>query len=310
MRACQPSSSSRTSGSASPIGVRTTRSACSSYGVGSALTIARCRDISASPAAGMTVKLVPMATSRSAVRAAVMAPSSTSGSKRWPNETVAVLRMPAALAAPGVGFVALHRLQGRRPVAALEALDLPDAAVELDHVRGPRTLVQAVDVLGEDRPETTCSLKVCQRQVAGVRLRGPGGVMAAALPRPNPYLGVLDVRLNVEHRRGVRVLGPHPVGSAEIGNPGIRAHAGAGEHDDPPARGPEFSEGIGHGVSIPAVGTARRGSCRVAPPAHEARGHEYGGHARAADRQSRGTLGVRGDAQCEELRERRDEQDQ
>ena len=37
---------------------------------------------------------VPIATSRSAVRAASMAASGTSGSRRWPKDTVAVLRMP------------------------------------------------------------------------------------------------------------------------------------------------------------------------------------------------------------------------
>ena len=89
-----------------------------------------------------------MATSRSASSAAVNAASSTSGSRDWPNEIVAVLRMPPHSTHGGSGSRRASTSRRRPSPAARHAGHLPDRPVELEDASRSSALVQAVDVLG------------------------------------------------------------------------------------------------------------------------------------------------------------------
>ena len=179
-RRCSPVVSARTSrGSAVPIGSLTTRSASSSYGVGSALTTTSRAPVptamSASPAAGHTCSDVPTArkTSQSAAAAGAAPPPARRASARSRSSPTSARRRTQARR---VGLPRLTRssaLAHRRPVAAAHAHDLVHRPVDLEHPRrvGPGRLVQPVDVLGDQRAQPALPLEVDQRAVAGVGLR-------------------------------------------------------------------------------------------------------------------------------------------
>jgi hypothetical protein len=118
-----------------------------------------------SPAAGYTLNELPTTRNREHSRAARKQASSTSGRSDWPNETVAVFRMP------------------------------PQCAVDLQYRVRPLAcgLVQPVDVLGDQGTQPPGAFQVDQRVVAGIRLRLPGGVGQPRLPDLAPHGGIGQV---------------------------------------------------------------------------------------------------------------------
>src|SRR2546423_724680 len=81
------------------------------------------------------------------------------------------------------------------PLRARQALDLVHGAVDLDDAArvGAGSLMQAVDVLRDDRDQSAAALEIDQRPVPGIRLRGPGGMLSSGAPRGPAYLWVFDV---------------------------------------------------------------------------------------------------------------------
>ena len=110
------------------------------------------------------------------------------GTSAWPNEIVALFRMPPHGRARRIVFAGAHaierRIIGSAPAAA-HADDVVHRAVHFDHaLRGvPGPLVQAVDVLRHERVQLSPPLELHERAMAGVGLRLPRGMIDAALPR-------------------------------------------------------------------------------------------------------------------------------
>src|ERR1700689_2106982 len=94
------------------------------------------------PAAGCTLSVEPTASRRSQSDAPSSARASTSGSSDWPKLMVADLRIPPP----------------------------PHGAVQLDHMGRPMpgTLVEFVDVLGDQHPQPALALELDQGQMPGI----------------------------------------------------------------------------------------------------------------------------------------------
>ena len=123
----------------------------------------------------------------------------------------------------------------RRPAplgAAGRAPHAVAAAVERDHVLGPRGLVEPVDVLRDDRGDLSPPLEVRERRVARVRRRGAERVVAHERAGPVALPLRVDAHeLVVGHGRvalAVRALGAPVVGDAAV-----RGEARARQRDDP-----------------------------------------------------------------------------
>src|SRR5204862_6289810 len=108
------------------------------------------------------------------------------------------------------------------PCAVHLALDVSGSTGEL---------VQLVDVLRDQRMELPPALELDQRQMTRVGLRLPGGMVEAALPRGSAHLGIGEVVMDVGELLGERILGPHALRSAEVGNAGVGGDAGAGQNN-------------------------------------------------------------------------------
>jgi hypothetical protein len=135
-----------------------------------------------------------------------MADSITAGTSAWPNEIVALFRMPPH------AHGAVH-------------LDDP-----LRRVSG--NLMQAVDVLGDDGAELSASFEGDERAVASVRARVPRRVLDAAAPGQPPHLGIRHVVVNVRQTLGFGISGPDALGTAKVRNSGLGGNAGARQRDD------------------------------------------------------------------------------
>ena len=175
------------------------------------------------------------------------------------------LQDPAAHEAGRVRLAGAHPVEGlaHRPApAAAEALGGVDRAVDLDDVVGvaARGLVQAVDVLGDERVHVRDARELGDGAVAVVRRRGPDVRPEPVLPRRLPHLGVRDIVLQGRGLLRGRVLGPHPLRPAEVRDARLGRDAGAGEDHD----GLRFTQptgdllestgvGIGHRASVPSV---------------------------------------------------------
>src|SRR5205823_11223080 len=132
-----------------------------------------------------------------------------------------------------------HALQDalHRPAhAAAPAHEAAHAAMHLDHelARVAGELVQLVDVLRDERMELALALELDQREMAGVRLRVPRGMLQPALPRGFAHLGIVEVVVDVGELLGERILGPHALRPAEVGNARVGGDAGARENDNAP----------------------------------------------------------------------------
>ena len=119
--------------------------------------------------------------------------------------------------------------------------------MNLDHElrRGTRLLVQAVDVLRDDRVQLAVSLQLDQRSVPGVGLGRPRGRSQPVLPGPPSHLGVRHVVLERGHLFGFGILRPYALGTAKVGYARLGGDPRTGEHHhllrlaDPRARDPE-----------------------------------------------------------------------
>ena len=123
--------------------------------------------------------------------------------------------------------------------------------MQFDHRPSTGSLVQAVDILRQDRTEPTGGLQRGQGGVAGVRLCRPRRMVAPALPGPTPDLRVVDVGLDVEQRRSVGVAGPGRSGP-EVGMP-ESVLMPAPVSTTTRSLSPQTNQSLGHGSSIPAV---------------------------------------------------------
>ena len=105
-----------------------------------------------------------------------------------------------------------------------------------DLVRLAGREVQPVDVLGHEEVQRLLVFELDERLVRGVRLRGPHLAAQPVLPRAPAHVGIAHVVLEGRGLLGRRVLGPHAVRPAEVGDPRLGRDAGAGERDDAVAR--------------------------------------------------------------------------
>ena len=148
----------------------------------------------------------------------------------------------------------------RRPVAAADAHDLVHGAVDLQHQRrgGAGRLVQAVDVLGDQRAQPALPLQVDQRGVPGVGLRVGVLQRRRMQPGPAPDLGVGEVVAERHELLGVRVAGPHAVRPPVVGDAAVGGDARAGQDADPRAAvGQPVGDGAGHPLTV-GTATGRR----------------------------------------------------
>src|SRR6185437_8396747 len=146
----------------------------------------------------------------------------------------AALRVAGQLGAgardpPGVGAEEplLERGAGLRGATG-ETANVAERAVELDDPPAPRLLVQAVDVLGDHADQRAGGFHRRQRPVRGVRARAPEPLPAERRARPiaPAHVGAAQERVVLD-----RIAGPGPAAAAVIGDPRLRAAAGAGERD-------------------------------------------------------------------------------
>ena len=109
--------------------------------------------------------------------------------------------------------------------------------MHLDHEvgRAAGPLVQAVDVLRDQRVQQAAVLELDERAMPGPWLRRPRGVMEPPLPGELPHLGIGHVVVDVREPLGFRVLRPDALRAAEVGDAGVGRDAGARQRDD--ARG-------------------------------------------------------------------------
>jgi hypothetical protein len=112
-------------------------------------------------------------------------------------------------------------------------------AVHLDDDlrRAPGGLMQAVDVLGDDRQGHAASLEVDEGTMAGGGDGGPDRRVEPGAPGASPDLGIVKVVGEGRQLLGGRVARPEAVWPPEVGKAGAGRDAGAGEDHDSPCRG-------------------------------------------------------------------------
>ena len=96
----------------------------------------------------------------------------------------------------------------------------------------PGRVVQAVDVLGDERVHVRDARELGDGAVPGVRLGAPHLGAQPVLPRELPHLGIRHVVLQRRGLLGRGVLRPHAVRAAEVGDAGLGGDARAGEDHD------------------------------------------------------------------------------
>ena len=190
-------------------------------------------------AAGYTLSVEPTASSRSQP----LAPRRTQrrsprGSSAWPNEIVSLLRMPPHTTHGGSSSPARTRSSvssiGRRS---------PHSQQRVQRIV-PCTSI----TLAGSLPACWCSPSMfwvttatslpwrsssTSAAVPGVRLGRPGRRAQPVLPRGAAHLRIGEVVLDRRRLLGRRVLRPHPVRPAEVGDARVGRDAGAGEHRHP-----------------------------------------------------------------------------
>ena len=175
------------------------------------------------------------------------------------------LQHAAALEAGRVLVTGAHpgeRVVHRAPPPADEALGLVHGAMDLDHDLGRRAgrLVQAVDVLGDDRVQVRPAFELGQRDVPGVRLAPEQLTAGPVAPHLTAVLGVVHVVLDGRLALGRRVLGPEALRAAEVGDARLGRDPGAREDDDLLGLAQERGEAVelrvvGHGRTVPGCAT-------------------------------------------------------
>ena len=261
--------------STSLIDPRTTTSARSSISVGSALTItilAPARSaIGTMAATGYTLSVEPMASSRSHSSRRLLGPEQVARVERLAERDRGRLQHSPAHQARRVLLAGPDPVEGgldRAASTARQARRLVDRAVHLDHlVRvGAGGLVQAVDVLGDQRVQHAPALELEQGLVAGVRRAAvlqPG--RAGPARRAGRTSGSRDVELDVRRLLGLRVLRPDALRAPEVGDAAVGRDAGPGEHAD---RSPRRREALGPAPrprDRPRASTAQASRAQASP---------------------------------------------
>ncbi|MCY1217738.1 hypothetical protein D9M72_296630 [compost metagenome] len=113
--------------------------------------------------------------------------------------------------------------------AAVQADGAGQAAVQLDHVAAAGTLVQAVDILRDQRAQAALLAQPGQRMVRAVGPRLPCNRPAQHAARPVALAPGVRAEEGLQRDR-LRTL-PLAVRIAVAGDAGIRADAGAGQHE-------------------------------------------------------------------------------
>ncbi|CAM2137963.1 hypothetical protein PT2222_100050 [Paraburkholderia tropica] len=113
--------------------------------------------------------------------------------------------------------------------AAGEAMHVADAAVQLDHAMTARALMQAVDVLRDERADAPRRFEPRERAMRAVGLREPDGRPAQHAARPVAAARAVRAEKLLQ-RDGRRTL-PRAVFVAIAGDARIRADARAGQHE-------------------------------------------------------------------------------
>src|SRR5262249_20304411 len=126
-----------------------------------------------------------------------------------------------------------HRLHRPAP-AALHAHHVAHRAVHLDDLvgRAAGLLVQAVDILRDQREELVAALERDEPAMAGIRLGTPCWMIEPAFPRQLPDFGIRHVRVDVREPLGLWISGPEPLRATKIRDAGLSGDAGAGQRDD------------------------------------------------------------------------------
>ncbi len=101
--------------------------------------------------------------------------------------------------------------------------------VHLDDLAAPRSAMQHVDVLSQDRPDETAPLELGEREMAGVRLGGQERVDPSAVEPPDT-LGIALERSDRRYFEGID-LDPDSRRRAEVGDTALGRDAGPGQHD-------------------------------------------------------------------------------
>ena len=140
--------------------------------------------------------------------------------------------------ARGVGLAGAHPLERRRAIGPRHPHVMHFASRTLPWISTtisgdwPGRVVQAVDVLGDERVQRALALELDERVVRGVRLRRPHlAVAAGSATRWRRTSGSRHVVLERRGLLGGRVLRPHAVRPAEVGDPRLGRDPGAGERD-------------------------------------------------------------------------------
>ena len=138
--------------------------------------------------------------------------------------------------------------------AALHAVVAQGAAVELVNGLGPRSLMQAVDVLGDDGLQPALPLQLCQPQVGSVGLRPLHNELIPV--EPVELLGVLLPEGVAQDGLGrvIVLLVVQAVHAAEIGDAAFGGDPRAAKKDDAVALGNDFFQCRNHkrNASFPA----------------------------------------------------------
>ncbi|MNS92891.1 hypothetical protein D3C72_1270390 [compost metagenome] len=113
--------------------------------------------------------------------------------------------------------------------AAVQADGAGQAAVQLDHVAAAGTLVQAVDILRDQRREPAVRAKARQRMVRGIGPRLPRHRPAQHAARPVALAPRVRAKEGLQRDRR-RAL-PLSARIAVAGDAGVGADAGAGQHE-------------------------------------------------------------------------------
>ena len=142
---------------------------------------------------------------------------------------------PTAIGAIRIFFTIGQALKHHRhsdPVAALQARNLAQRAMNLDHplIGTAGQLVQAIDILGHQSVQTTALLESRQRIMARPRACLPYRRITPRQPGLAPDCRVADVITNIGEFFCVRVARPQSLRPTKIRNARGRGDTGAGQY--------------------------------------------------------------------------------
>lgn len=132
------------------------------------------------------------------------------------------------------GTHAIENVVHRPAIAAVQAHVFVHRAVHFDDGvwRVACFLVQTVDVLRDQRVQSSGAFERRQRAMAGIRLRMECRMHETLLPCEPADLGIRHVAMDVGKLFGLWILRPDALRTAKIRNAGFGGDAGTRERDD------------------------------------------------------------------------------